>query len=108
MADVFKHLIKQELKKQKPKSSYKLNAGLIHSEPAAASRNTKISRYIPIELRRQVLEKYDHRCNFHAGEGASEKRFLDIDYIRPVSKDGKTEFSNLQPLFAQTTIAIAQ
>jgi predicted restriction endonuclease len=100
---------RRELKKQKPKSSYEFNAGLIQSESSPTLKPAN-PRYIPIELRRQDLEKYDYRCNFHSVDGASakrcpQKRFLDIDHIRPVNKKGKTELSNLQPLCSQTTIA---
>jgi len=53
----------------------------------------KPNRYISKSLRKKVLLKYKHKCNYC---GSTEN--LEIDHINPVSKGGLNQFKNLQVL----------
>lgn len=53
----------------------------------------KKDRYIPKQLRIDVLEKYDYTC-----VDCGSRESLEIDHIKPISKKGLSEFSNLQVL----------
>ena len=56
---------------------------------------TKIrpDRFIPYYLKKKVLLKYKHKCRLC---GSTDK--LEFDHIKPVSKGGISELSNLQIL----------
>ena len=51
------------------------------------------STYINMKLRKDVLKKYKHTCQY-----CEAKDNLTIDHIKPVSKGGLTKFDNLQVL----------
>lgn len=51
---------------------------------------------VPDSLRYQVLKEGKGRCALCGA--TKDERMLDIDHIKPVSKGGKTEYSNLQIL----------
>jgi HNH endonuclease len=65
------------------------------------ARHNSNSRYISAEVRRSVWQKYKGQCCYiHPGTKArcSAKQFIEIDHIIPISKGGKSEYSNLQLL----------
>ena len=51
------------------------------------------NRYISKKTRKEVLDKYYHKCAYC---GSTDR--LEIDHIKPISKRGLSEFSNLQVL----------
>jgi len=57
------------------------------------TKKIKLDRYISKQIRIDVLNKYNHTCVF-----CGSKQNLEIDHILPVSKNGLSEFSNLQVL----------
>jgi len=71
-----------------PRESIRFGAGASYVERLRAAGG-KASP----DLRRRVFERDGHRCVWCGAEGR-----LDLDHIRPVSRDGKTEESNLQVL----------
>ncbi len=58
------------------------------------------SRYIPRGLKHILLEAAAHQCQYQSGDGrrCSQKRYLDIDHIIPISAGGQTCLQNLQVL----------
>jgi len=57
------------------------------------TKRFKRDRYIPVKIRKQVLEKYKHKC-----VSCGSEKSLEIDHIHPISKGGLTEVMNLQVL----------
>lgn len=80
------------------KDKYSVPMILTYMEARFAKRY-KPDRYISKEMRKIVLEKYEHSCVLC---GATDK--LEIDHIKPVSKRGISELSNLQVLCKKCNI----
>jgi hypothetical protein len=57
------------------------------------TKKHRVDRYIPKQMREEILSKYQFKC---VECGVTEK--LEIDHIKPISKGGITELSNLQVL----------
>ncbi len=60
----------------------------------------KVSRYIPKRVRYAAFTRAKHQCQFvsPSGRRCSEKRFLELDHIRPFSKNGLNDLQNIQIL----------
>ena len=60
----------------------------------------KVSRYIPKKVRYAAFTKAKHQCQFvsRSGRRCREKRFLELDHIRPFSKNGLNDLQNIQVL----------
>lgn len=59
------------------------------------------SRYIPVEMRRRLLDRAQHRCELVDAKSkhrCEAKRFLQVDHIVPLALGGKTNFENLRIL----------
>jgi 5-methylcytosine-specific restriction endonuclease McrA len=55
--------------------------------------NIKTTRYIPMEMKRLVYMRAEHKC-----ENCGCRRNLQIDHIVPLAKGGLTEPNNLRLL----------
>ncbi len=60
----------------------------------------KVSRYIPKKVRHAAFTKSNHQCQFYSksGKRCNEKRFLELDHIKPYSKNGLNNLENIQVL----------
>ena len=60
----------------------------------------KVSRYIPKKVRYAAFTKAKHQCQFisRSGRRCCEKRFLELDHIKPFSKNGMNNLENIQIL----------
>ena len=60
----------------------------------------KVSRYIPKQVRHAAFTKAKYQCQFisRSGRRCCEKRFLELDHIRPFSKNGLNNLENIQVL----------
>ena len=90
------------------RNSYKrtIETGFYGLKAAYSETNKRIAQKLEAEeerkkltdkLRYQVLQRDHHRCVI-CGRGAEDGVKLHIDHIKPVSKGGKTELSNLRVL----------
>lgn len=63
-------------------------------------------RFVPKGLKLLIYKKSEYRCEYigSRGERCLSKWRLQIDHIEPLSKGGKTEFSNLRVLCANHNI----
>ncbi len=81
-----------------------LNKNDLQNKPAASpdlwQHYSSPTRYIPKGLKHLLLEKAEHSCQYISPEGrrCTQKRYLDIDHIIPISAGGQTTFPNLQVL----------
>lgn len=60
-----------------------------------AKEHDKSSRYIPARMRRILLKRSRFKCSW---EGCDSVYGLEVDHIKPVSMNGKTEIGNLRVL----------
>ncbi len=60
----------------------------------------KVSRYIPKKVRQTAFIKAKYQCQFisRSGRRCCEKRFLELDHIKPFSKNGLNDLQNIQVL----------
>jgi hypothetical protein len=85
-------LLQRELQKsRRPKSSQQSA-----STPQAGTATT--SRYIPRDLKREVFERDEGKCQYHYKDGSicGSKWRLELDHIVPHSLGGATKSSNLR------------
>jgi hypothetical protein len=64
-----------------------------------ASKATNInSRYIPRHVKREVFKRDQGQCTYVAPDGVrcNERRYLQIDHIKPFALGGETILSNLR------------
>jgi hypothetical protein len=62
--------------------------------------NSRDRRYVPREVRRQVVARDGERCSFVAEDGrrCEETGFLELDHLVPVSRDGDATVENVRVL----------
>jgi len=62
-------------------------------------KKKRIDRYIPLKIRKEILNKYKNKC-VNCGSGEN----LEIDHIKPLSKGGTNDFDNLQILCKECNV----
>jgi hypothetical protein len=85
-------LLQRELQKsRKPKSS-------LQSASTPKTSTATTSRYIPRDLKREVFERDEGKCQYHYKDGSicGSKWRLELDHIQPHSLGGATKSSNLR------------
>jgi hypothetical protein len=58
-------------------------------------------KYISVKLRKAIWQRADHQCEYkdpRSHRRCGQKRFLQIDHIKPLAKGGSDSFANLQLL----------
>lgn len=69
---------------------------------------TYMSRSIPLKLRLRILQRDNFRCRFCGRSPATHLGVtLHMDHIIPFSKEGKTDFNNLQTLCSECNLGKA-
>ena len=60
----------------------------------------RVSRYIPKKVRHAAFTKAQHQCQFvsRSGRRCCEKRFLELDHVKPFSRNGLNNLQNIQVL----------
>jgi len=56
---------------------------------------SKVSRYIPVETKREVIKRSEHKCEF---PGCRERRNLQWDHIKPFALGGDRSVKNIRLL----------
>ena len=81
------------LKKNDPQSK-------VAASPDLWQHYASPTRYIPKGLKHLIFEKAENCCQYISPEGrrCTQKRYLDIDHIMPLSAGGQTKLDNLQVL----------
>ena len=86
----------------KRKSDTKNGRRQSHKPTKSSQSPTRNSatRYIPVAIRDQVLERDGYQCSFVSAEGkrCTSRADLEIDHILPVGRGGDSEVSNLRVL----------
>ncbi len=66
------------------------------SKPERSSADeSKVSRYIPLQTKREVLKRSGHKCEF---KGCNERRNLQYDHIQPFALGGDRSPENIRML----------
>ncbi|HXH74517.1 MAG TPA: HNH endonuclease signature motif containing protein [Bacteriovoracaceae bacterium] len=73
----------------------KLRVIEITKSDRATADEDKVSRYIPVETKREVLKRSGHKCEY---PGCSERRNLQYDHIRPFALGGDRSPGNIRLL----------
>ncbi|MCP4913129.1 MAG: HNH endonuclease [Oligoflexia bacterium] len=63
------------------------------AKPKKKGKDVGKGRYIPKNVKAQVLKRADHKC-----ENCNNEHFLEFEHIVPFSRGGKSELSNLKIL----------
>jgi hypothetical protein len=97
-------LVEQQKKSSqgiKHKSSYEAERTTALSAPelipAQKVANANTSRYIPVEIKREVWKRDKGQCTYtHKGKRCCSKHALEFDHIRPFALGGKSAAENLR------------
>jgi hypothetical protein len=87
--------------------SLKINDSMSPGKPGAvlngSQKNPKVSRYVPVEIKRKLWNRSQGKCEFKHinGQHCESRNLLQIDHIYPYSFGGATELKNLRLLCAQ-------
>ncbi len=70
------------------------------SRPADRGRKRRSSRYIPVDIRRAVLERDGEQCTFvdERGHRCPERRRLELDHVEGFARTGKHAVDTLRVL----------
>ncbi len=96
--EIFESLLDEKIRRQELQSSRTCEKNCVISGMGPA--RAKHTRYIPVQVKRQVVAGANHQCEFknQQGKRCQERRNLQFDHVKPFALGGDRSAQNIQML----------
>ncbi len=98
--EIFESLLDEKIRMQELQTSRTCEGSRVISGIGPQEARAKHTRYIPMQVKRQVVTGANHQCEFknQQGKRCQERRNLQFDHVKPFALGGDGSAQNIQML----------